>query len=566
MATLNKPSNGAQQADERFNVTEANVSSSQAFSPAGNSPNGSTSTENLRNRAGTRNSGLFGNQMSIISMEKGYVPDEDESEFEKRKPKTLIHKILIVLGIVAVDLAFWTPGIYFTVARANNTKLIPDQVPLLMSIEDNIIRWSFWMGTIWAFHFTALFLLKVTPVLAVQVTGKFSRRISRKLSLIEDYISSIRPFVQFAMDSSASVITFRIFFAELIGYWDSIFKSLLVILVFSFCTLFQSIVIQNLVLKFHRAVYKDRIEYSSKYLSILERLNKYSRSIAALKNPQEAPIVVDEVDNEAQTEKKTMLRKLFGKFHKKSAGAMDNPAWLAQELLPKSDPDVNGSDFQIPTESNKNLERSSMTSTTDMNKSKRVSKSITNTFADDNAVYLARKIFKRLQISDAIHYSSIMQCFESNVEAQEVFQYFDLSGNGSIHLSDLERRVKTIFREKKRLNKALYSMSEALVSLNQILYCISIVVTFITAFPVFGIELSSIVPFLSILFALSFVFGGASSTTFTCIVFLFIIHPFDAGDRIHIDDKAFIVKHVSILTTTLTMEGKIFYMPNGNFI
>ena len=66
--------------------------------------------------------------------------------------------------------------------------------------------------------------------------------------------------------------------------------------------------------------------------------------------------------------------------------------------------------------------------------------------------------------------------------------------------------------------------------------------TFIFALPIFGIQLSAILPFTSLILALSFVFGGSAKNTFDCLVFLFAQHPFDAGDRVIVNDKTLIVE------------------------
>ena len=52
-------------------------------------------------------------------------------------------------------------------------------------------------------------------------------------------------------------------------------------------------------------------------------------------------------------------------------------------------------------------------------------------------------------------------------------------------------------------------------------------------------------------------------TAFDCIVFIFIRHPYDSGDRVIIGDKSYVVLEVSLLETVLRSDGKICYYPNG---
>jgi small-conductance mechanosensitive channel len=51
-------------------------------------------------------------------------------------------------------------------------------------------------------------------------------------------------------------------------------------------------------------------------------------------------------------------------------------------------------------------------------------------------------------------------------------------------------------------------------------------------------------------------------STFDCIVFLFVTHPFDTGDRIMIDNNFYVVEEMSILNTILVIDGKRIYYPN----
>lgn len=46
-----------------------------------------------------------------------------------------------------------------------------------------------------------------------------------------------------------------------------------------------------------------------------------------------------------------------------------------------------------------------------------------------------------------------------------------------------------------------------------------------------------------------FVFGNMAKTLFEAIVFIFVMHPFDVGDRIEIDGNQMVVEEMNILTT-----------------
>ena len=67
---------------------------------------------------------------------------------------------------------------------------------------------------------------------------------------------------------------------------------------------------------------------------------------------------------------------------------------------------------------------------------------------------------------------------------------------------------------------------------------------------ILGIATSKFLLFLSSqLLLVAFVFGNTCKTVFECIIFLFVIHPFDVGDRCEIDGvQVFKLTHVNCIT------------------
>jgi small-conductance mechanosensitive channel len=106
-------------------------------------------------------------------------------------------------------------------------------------------------------------------------------------------------------------------------------------------------------------------------------------------------------------------------------------------------------------------------------------------------------------------------------------------------------------------------LSHALGQLNQILYGISSFITLLLSLPIFGVALTSVIPLTSFFLGLSFIFAGVAQQTFQAIIFIFVTHPFDSGDKVLIDDKTYFVVELSLLVTTLRQEGKIVYIPNS---
>lgn len=65
--------------------------------------------------------------------------------------------------------------------------------------------------------------------------------------------------------------------------------------------------------------------------------------------------------------------------------------------------------------------------------------------------------------------------------------------------------------------------------------------------------------------AFVFVFGNAIRNTFEAILFLFVIHPFDVGDRVFVGVTGpMFVHEIGMLTTVMAnWDKKLIYFPNS---
>jgi hypothetical protein len=191
---------------------------------------------------------------------------------------------------------------------------------------------------------------------------------------------------------------------------------------------------------------------------------------------------------------------------------------------------------------------------------------LTDLSNDASAEALGRQLFKALCPRNSVEITpkQFEKYFKDRCQAQEVFALFDRDGNGTVLEEELIWAVRRIYKEKRDLKNSMGDLSQALGNLNTILTILSLTLGVIVSLPLFGLDFTSIVPFTSVLLALSFVFGGSARVAFDCIIFLFVIHPYDTGDRIFLDDGNFVVEEINLLTTTLEIDGKKYYVPNGN--
>ncbi|EGF80674.1 hypothetical protein BATDEDRAFT_88006 [Batrachochytrium dendrobatidis JAM81] len=196
--------------------------------------------------------------------------------------------------------------------------------------------------------------------------------------------------------------------------------------------------------------------------------------------------------------------------------------------------------------------------------------------SDKHAIKLARKLFVALggtlpsqavnnpDCKTALTVDCFRPYFSSDTAAREAFDLFDADFNKSLSLKEMKQAILRVYRERRNLFGSLHDLSQALGRLNQILYGFSFLLAALFSLPIYGIPLTAVLPFTSILVALSFIFGGAAKTTFDCIVFLFVTHPYDTGDRVIIDNVGFKVIELNLLTTVFeNTDGRTVYAPNS---
>ncbi len=93
-----------------------------------------------------------------------------------------------------------------------------------------------------------------------------------------------------------------------------------------------------------------------------------------------------------------------------------------------------------------------------------------------------------------------------------------------------------MYRERRALSLSLSDTKTAVNKLHQILNVILFTILIIIWLLVLGIATKNLLVFVSSqLLLVVFIFGNTCKNIFEAIVFLFVLHPFDVGDRCIID-------------------------------
>ncbi|KAK9705526.1 hypothetical protein RND81_07G063800 [Saponaria officinalis] len=151
-------------------------------------------------------------------------------------------------------------------------------------------------------------------------------------------------------------------------------------------------------------------------------------------------------------------------------------------------------------------------------------------------------------------------------EMHEVFHSFEGAiETGKIKKKSLRKWVVNAYLERKSLAHSLNDTKTAVKQLNNIASGVILIVDVIVWNLMMGFLTTKILVFItSQLLLVAFMFGNTVKTVFEAIIFVFIMHPFDVGDRCVIDGVQMIVEEMNILTTVFLRydNEKIFY-PNS---
>ncbi|PWN51863.1 hypothetical protein IE53DRAFT_313183 [Violaceomyces palustris] len=166
---------------------------------------------------------------------------------------------------------------------------------------------------------------------------------------------------------------------------------------------------------------------------------------------------------------------------------------------------------------------------------------------------LARSIFVAFRGSHKRAYlipSDFEVAYASPEEAKEAFSVFDRDNNGDISQSEIKNTVMQVYKERRFLSRSMQDVNHAVGQLDSIFLIVALVIIMFEALAIFNVDISkTLTTFYTLAIAFAFIFKESAANVFDSIIFLFVTHPFDTGDRISIAGKVFVVKKMSLLSS-----------------
>nr|BAV53889.1 mechanosensitive channels of small conductance-like [Chamaecyparis obtusa] len=183
------------------------------------------------------------------------------------------------------------------------------------------------------------------------------------------------------------------------------------------------------------------------------------------------------------------------------------------------------------------------------------------------AIAAAKSIFKNVAKPGAkyIEEEDLLRFLKKN-EVASIFPLFEGGlESGKIRKSALKNWVVNVYLERKSLAHSLNDTKTAIKQLHQIANAVVSIVITVVILLVMGIATTHVIVLVSSQLVLAgFIFGNTCKTIFEAIVFVFVMHPFDVGDRCVVDGVQMIVEEMNILTTVfLQHDNEKVYYPNS---
>ncbi|XP_059461371.1 mechanosensitive ion channel protein 8-like [Corylus avellana] len=179
----------------------------------------------------------------------------------------------------------------------------------------------------------------------------------------------------------------------------------------------------------------------------------------------------------------------------------------------------------------------------------------------------AKRIFQNVAKTESQYiYLQDVKRFMSKDKALKTMSLFGIAKeNQGISKSSLKDWMVNAFRERRALALSLNDTKTAVDELHTLLNVLVAILILIIWLIILGVPISHFLVFLSSqLLLVVFIFGNTCKTVFEAIIFLFVMHPFDVGDRCEVEGVQMVVEEMNILTTVfLRYDNQKIIYPNS---
>ncbi|KAF6760275.1 Mechanosensitive ion channel-domain-containing protein [Ephemerocybe angulata] len=418
-----------------------------------------------------------------------------------------------ILFIVPVLGAIWIPGL-LGIFKFPNAKI--------WAVK--LIWWSIWLSVAWGGWWAALAISRILPSIAratvgvvavgtrryiewMQVLHRYMALFGWSLALWASWVPLIKNHQVDPGDKSRKAV-------------DLIAKLLFALLLCSGVLLFEKFSIQWIAGKFHERSYAERIADQKHAVKALVTLYRFSND-----TPGRTDVLGD-----GHTPKGSFAnpKRVFKKITK----GVRMAATTTTTALGNVASEIAGSSVLQPN-SPQAIVKTALESA---NKSRLLARRIFYSFAKPRAEYML--------VED------IQKYFPTPEEAESVFALFDKDANGDASREEVEMALMEFHREQLSIENSMRDLDSAVGRLDNILMSLYVIIAALILAVALEAELVSLITGAgTLILGLSWLIGGSLQEVLTSIIFLFVKHPFDVGDRVVINKETYTVKEIRLLST-----------------
>ncbi|KAM0747079.1 hypothetical protein T439DRAFT_359919 [Meredithblackwellia eburnea MCA 4105] len=402
-----------------------------------------------------------------------------------------------------------------------------------------LVFWSGWLTVAWVGWWASALVARMGPTILRNTVGVVAPELRHYIL----YVKAIRFYVgatgwalanwaSFAplvsnrqVENNGSAHTLTLFIRGLFG-----------ILIICAILLVEKLLIQVIAHNFHKKSYEDRIEGQQFSIKTLTALYLNSRDTGHRETLEGATRRL----NKRQTSDPSLLVK-------KALHATKKVAQTATTVIGTVASEIAGERVLQPNSPQSMV----VNAISSANKTKQ----------------LARRIYYSYVPSyrDSLLLEDISRCFVNREQAEKAFQIFDKDDNGDITLEEIELACLEIHRERLALSNSMRDIDSAVGRLDSILMSVWYLVAIIIEIGLLDASFQTMIAGAgTVILGLSWLIGTTAQEILASIIFLFVKHAYDCGDRVDIDGQAFVVKEMHLLSTIFRrVDGVIVQAPHS---
>ncbi|KAI0009561.1 Mechanosensitive ion channel-domain-containing protein [Xylariaceae sp. FL0662B] len=324
-------------------------------------------------------------------------------------------------------------------------------------------------------------------------------------------------------------------------HWiDVVNKVIIAIFVLAVMNFVEKILIQWIATSFHMRTYSTRIEMNKQSIAYLVHLYEYSKdrlvkeeSVMNSRGPgsgSRTPMaLISENARDVAAKVGDIANRVAGDFTGREVRLRNHPRKVVSELL------RNSTSAQV------------------------LARRLFRTFAKPGA-----EVLTPLDLNPA---------FPTAEDAEAAFYVFDRDLNGDVSMDELEAFCDEVHREKKAIAASLKDLDSVITKLDRVFFIIILIIAIIIFISIISSSTAaSLASAGTAVLGLSWLLQATAQEFLQSIIFVFVKHPFDVGDRVTVygntgslmrgDD--YYVTEISLLYTEFKkMEGHIVQAPNS---